>query len=279
MSLSLYRINKTRELRAFFIFCATINAVYCTVWDLVMDWSLMNPYANNRFLRDHLGYKHVWWYYAAIVLDPILRFNWIFYAIYAHDVQHSAILSFMVALSEIFRRGVWVLFRVENEHCTNVGKYRASRDIPLPYSVTSSSAASLAQGEGVPAQPPHPPSIQAPGTPAQATGVDLERQRTHDSTRRRTTAGPPTPATRALTRVGTLLHAAHAQDFERKRKSEAGTSGGQDEEDDDDDDDGMSDEDAKKRGEMNEEDAEDMARAEGLISRASIESSGQTPRG
>ena len=31
MSLSLYRIAHTKELRAFFIFCATINAVYCSM--------------------------------------------------------------------------------------------------------------------------------------------------------------------------------------------------------------------------------------------------------
>jgi hypothetical protein len=39
MSLSLYRIDKTYQLRAFFIFCATINSVYCSLWDLIMDWS------------------------------------------------------------------------------------------------------------------------------------------------------------------------------------------------------------------------------------------------
>jgi hypothetical protein len=39
MSLSLYRIDKTHQLRAFFIFCATINSVYCSLWDLIMDWS------------------------------------------------------------------------------------------------------------------------------------------------------------------------------------------------------------------------------------------------
>ncbi|KAL1635854.1 Xenotropic and polytropic retrovirus receptor 1 [Neofusicoccum ribis] len=284
MSLSLYRLDKTWHLRSFFIFCATVNAVYCSVWDLVMDWSLMNPYAKRPFLRDHLGYKNIYWYYIAIVVDPILRFNWIFYAIYGDDVQHSAILSFIVALSEIFRRGMWTLFRVENEHCTNVGNYRASRDIPLPYSVPTSSVESLAQSDGSVLQRPSTPPAHvsvAPGTPGQATGVDLENQRTRESIRRRATVGPGTPATRALTRVGTLLHTAHAQDFERKRKPEAGRSASRDDDDEDEDyDDGsISDEDAKKREDLNEEIAEDMARAEGLISRVSMESPRQTARG
>ena len=74
---------------------------------------LCNPYAEHPFLRDVLGYKQTWIYYAAIVLDPILRFNWIFYAIYSRDIQHSALLSFVVGLSEVIRRAMWMLFRVE----------------------------------------------------------------------------------------------------------------------------------------------------------------------
>lgn len=281
MSLSLYRLDKTWSLRSFFIFCATINAVYCSVWDLVMDWSLMNPYAKRPFLRDHLGYKNVYWYYIAIVLDPILRFNWIFYAIYADDVQHSAILSFLVALSEIFRRGMWTLFRVENEHCTNVGNYRASRDVPLPYSVTTTSTESLAQSDGLGGQRPSTPAAHGAGPHGQATGVDLESQPTRESLRRRASGPSATPATRALTRVGTLLHTAHAQDFERRKKPEAGPSGSRDEDDEDDDyeDGSASDDDQKRREEFNEEDMEDIARAEGLISRTSVEIPRETTRG
>lgn len=123
MSLSIFRLNKTTELRAFFIFCATINAVYCSVWDIVMDWSLMDPYAKHPFLRSTLGFKRAWWYYAAMVIDPIIRFNWIFYAIYWQDLQHSSIVSFFVAFTEVLRRGMWQLFRVENEHCTKYVPY------------------------------------------------------------------------------------------------------------------------------------------------------------
>jgi len=81
-----------------------------------MDWSLGDP--TNKFLRSTLGYKRKWMYYAAIVIDPILRFNWIFYAIFPIELQHSAVLSFLIAFSEVCRRGMWTLFRVENEHCT-----------------------------------------------------------------------------------------------------------------------------------------------------------------
>lgn len=84
-----------------------------------------------------------------MVLDPTLRFNWIFYAIYTSDTQHSSVVSFVVSLSEVLRRGMWTLFRVENEHCTNVENAKASRDVPLPYKLTEqSSTARLIQSAG-----------------------------------------------------------------------------------------------------------------------------------
>jgi hypothetical protein len=79
-----------------------------------MDWSLLQPQANRQFLRDVRGYNSPYYYYLAMILDPILRFNWIFYSIYTHDVQHNSVVSFLVGFSEVTRRGMWTLFRVEN---------------------------------------------------------------------------------------------------------------------------------------------------------------------
>lgn len=78
-----------------------------------------------------------------MILDPILRFNWIFYAIYTHEAGHASLVSFLVAFSEVTRRGMWTLFRVENEHCTNVGHFRALRDLPLPYKLEDTSLESV----------------------------------------------------------------------------------------------------------------------------------------
>jgi hypothetical protein len=188
-----------------------------------MDWSLLNPHAKKRFLRDTLAYKQTWIYYVAIVLDPILRFNWIFYAIFAKDVQHSALLSFFVSFSEVCRRGMWIVFRVENEHCTNVGRFRASRDVPLPFSLHSPEGpAAMESGlspiASVPTQPPTPAGGSTPGTritPATTTGSE---HHTTPSLRRRKLT--PSPLVSGLNRVGSIMHAAHAQDFERRKKDE-----------------------------------------------------------
>ena len=184
-----------------------------------MDWSLLQPNANKRFLRDVRGYKSTWWYYAAMALNPILRFNWIFYSIYTADLQHSTIVSFLVGFSEVTRRGVWTLFRVENEHCSNVARFKASRDVPLPYEIeTGSQRGSLDRQHD--RSSPEAETIQ-PSSPA------ITRHRTHtvgaleaqssagSSLRRR-----PAPA-RSFTR---MVADAHTQDFEKKRKPGAGDS-------------------------------------------------------
>ncbi|GAB7364248.1 hypothetical protein MBLNU230_g4796t1 [Neophaeotheca triangularis] len=139
MSISLFRIDKQTSYFTAFVVFNTINSLYCSVWDIAMDWSLGDLYAKHTFLRPTLAYKSPALYYFAIVVDPILRFNWIIYAIFRNDIQHSGIIAFSLAASEVLRRGLWSLFRVENEHCTNMGRFRASRDVPLPYTLDGGS--------------------------------------------------------------------------------------------------------------------------------------------
>lgn len=191
-----------------------------------MDWSLLNYYAHYPFLRENLGYKYPSMYYTAMILDPILRFNWIFYAIFSDDLQHSALLSFVVGLSEVFRRGMWTLFRVENEHCTNVGRFRASRDVPLPYELEPPSPTSSQDQRPSPTDDPALLDRVSPQTsyggvqPTGATGLSsghLEAQQSAGSSLRRR-APPNTPISRGIARVGTFITEAHAQDFERKRR-------------------------------------------------------------
>ncbi|KAK4225028.1 EXS family-domain-containing protein [Podospora fimiseda] len=140
--LSMYRISNTETNMSLFIAFATINAVYCSIWDLFMDFSLLQANPSKKLLREITAIQPVSTYYIIMVVDPILRFSWIFYAIFTHDTQHSTIVSFMVAFAEVFRRGIWALLRVENEHCGNVAQYKASRDTPLPYSIQPSRSAS-----------------------------------------------------------------------------------------------------------------------------------------
>lgn len=205
----MYRIDRNTRFQAAFITFALLNAVYTSVWDLIMDWSLGNPYAKNPLLREVIAFRRVWVYYAAMVLDVVIRFNWILYAIWSHDIQHSAVLSFVVGLSEICRRGVWSIFRVENEHCTNVLLFRASRDVPLPYDLPDTPTPGL---DGPQPDDVHLQEQQHVATPF-IQPADVEYGTPSGSSLRARNRRPSA----GIIRVGTIVASAHAQDFQRRR--------------------------------------------------------------
>ena len=151
--LSIYRIDNNNSTLSHYIAFAAINAIYCSIWDLFMDFSLLQAKARRRLLRDITALRPVWVYYAIMFLDPLLRFSWILYAIFTHNTQHSTLVSFCVALAEVIRRGLWTLLRVENEHCGNVSQYKAARETPLPYKLELASKFGSAQDEGAATQP------------------------------------------------------------------------------------------------------------------------------
>ncbi|KAL6154711.1 Xenotropic and polytropic retrovirus receptor 1 [Exserohilum turcicum] len=236
VTLSIYRLDRRTSTKAAYVTFGIINGIYTSFWDIYYDWSLGDPRAKHPFLRKELGYKRVWWYYAAMCIDPILRNNWVLYTIIPLQVQHSAVTSFCVSLSEILRRGMWSVFRVENEHCTNVGRFRASRDVPLPYYIPVSAQEDEDHSSGIPRGPQtideeQPDEQQAPtptqgvlNRPATATGADVEPAPPTSTRKRRGTSDSfrPSPLQRAFTHVGDIFRDAHAQDFERKIKPELG---------------------------------------------------------
>lgn len=92
-TLCVYRLNVTRQgtkdwTLALFAAVASVNTIYCIIWDIQYDWSLGNFEAKG--LRETLIFrKHAWVYYVAVVVDVILRLNWIPYCIWTKDAQHG----------------------------------------------------------------------------------------------------------------------------------------------------------------------------------------------
>ena len=160
-TLCVYRISpKSFHSRQIFIVFATLNATYTSIWDLVMDWSLLQPSQNNTFLRDdlYLAGKKNWKtgkysnkrksiYYFAMIWNVIVRFEWIVYAIAPQTIQQSADTSFILATAEVLRRFVWIIFRVENEHVANVNLFRVSGTAPLPYPINITSITPLGSSD------------------------------------------------------------------------------------------------------------------------------------
>ncbi|KAG7646248.1 Phosphate transporter PHO1 3 [Arabidopsis thaliana] len=120
-----------RVLAAVFSFIA---AIFCTYWDFVHDWGLLNRTSKNRWLRDKLLVPQKKVYFIAMVLNVLLRFAWIQTVLdFNFSFMHRQTMVAIVASLEIIRRGIWNFFRLENEHLNNVGKYRAFKSVPLPF--------------------------------------------------------------------------------------------------------------------------------------------------
>jgi hypothetical protein len=137
VALSVYRIDRSYLNRIIFIIIGIINSLYTTSWDLFMDWSLLQPQSKNPYLRDALFFPKKWFYYLAMAANVVLRFQWVLYACFNDQIEQLAVTSFWIAFAEVIRRFIWIFFRLENEHATNVILFRASKDFPLPYIITA----------------------------------------------------------------------------------------------------------------------------------------------
>jgi len=164
VGLSEYRILGGEVTLSFFIGLATLNTVYSCKsfyhfgagkscadvneawWDIYMDFRLAQKKAPH-YLRDILAFKTEWVYYAAMVADPLLRMSWVAYLVFSKNMQHSSVASYVISLIEVFRRMLWISFRVENEHCVNIANNKASREIPLPYNIKAGES-DLEEDEG-----------------------------------------------------------------------------------------------------------------------------------
>ncbi|MCL7029356.1 hypothetical protein MKW94_030758 [Papaver nudicaule] len=113
---------------------AVIAAVVAIYWDLVFDWGLLRRNSKNPWLRDKLIVPHKSVYFGIMVMDVVLRFAWLQTVLNIQfSFLHKEGMVDVIACLEIFRRGVWNFFRIENEHLNNVGKFRAFTTVPLPF--------------------------------------------------------------------------------------------------------------------------------------------------
>ena len=74
-----------------------------------------------------------------MVWDVLIRFQWIVYALAPQNIQQSAKTSFILAITEVLRRFIWVILRVENEHVANVHLFKVTGESPLPYPIREKS--------------------------------------------------------------------------------------------------------------------------------------------
>jgi len=130
--------------KGFWFALAIISSLYSLLWDLIMDWGLMQ--SKYYMLRKDLLYPK-WVYYSSMIADTLMRFFWVVpflvkaYAAHATDPW----LPFLFILVELVRRGMWNVIRLENEHLNNCGQFRAVTDVPLPFEVQEDDAKAISK--------------------------------------------------------------------------------------------------------------------------------------
>ncbi|KAF8587243.1 EXS-domain-containing protein [Ramaria rubella] len=132
-----WRSRGSHHDKIFVIWClfATLNSIYTTAWDLLMDWSFLQRRKPHRLLRAELIYtNNPLLYYFAIISNTIIRFIWVIYI--PSGGINSRIRAPIAAALEMLRRFQWNFYRLENEQIGNTDQYRATREVPLPYSST-----------------------------------------------------------------------------------------------------------------------------------------------
>ncbi|CAM9585643.1 unnamed protein product [Choristocarpus tenellus] len=133
--------DETRTVRIVWITMYVISTLYTFWWDVRQDWGLGRR--EDGFLHKRRMYSRPAVYYSAVVVDLILRFNWLYslippghlplFASWSHSTRPAFVTTFVIAC-EFLRRTMWGLFRLENEHLNNTeGYFNSSEVVPLHF--------------------------------------------------------------------------------------------------------------------------------------------------
>jgi EXS family len=121
MTIAIHIHHHLIDFRLFFVF---VNSFFSFYWDVSKDWDLSlfssapkrndpeHPYG----LRRHRYFHANNMYYAAIIIDFLLRCTWSFklspHLDHFNDLEGGI---FTMEILEVFRRWMWIFFRVETE--------------------------------------------------------------------------------------------------------------------------------------------------------------------
>ena len=125
IGLSVLKYHVSQELWTSFLWymwllASIVNTVYCYYWDVEMDWDISWFSAETNWcwlpsrwpaLKADLLYSPRWLYLWAMGSNLFGRVAWI-YKLSSH-LKHWKVVTFSVALVEVFRRFQWVFLRIE----------------------------------------------------------------------------------------------------------------------------------------------------------------------
>ncbi|KAI9389770.1 hypothetical protein POPTR_008G090300v4 [Populus trichocarpa] len=71
-----YELKKGRTWMVFALISSAVAVIVNTYWDIAVDWGLLRRKSKNAFLRDKLVISHKSVYFAAIIMNVVLRLAW-----------------------------------------------------------------------------------------------------------------------------------------------------------------------------------------------------------
>ncbi|KAH7131977.1 EXS family-domain-containing protein [Dendryphion nanum] len=123
---SKYGMSETTLFRLWLL-SVFINSGYSFYWDIARDWdlTLFSPKERDNpdypwALRRHRWFHAKEFYYAAMIVDAMLRCTWSFklspHLDHFNDLEGGI---FLMEVLEVLRRWIWIFFRVETEWVRN----------------------------------------------------------------------------------------------------------------------------------------------------------------
>ncbi|OWM89520.1 hypothetical protein CDL15_Pgr024268 [Punica granatum] len=92
---------------------SSLVVIMNTFWDVVVDWGLLRRHSRNSYLRDRLLVPHKSVYFAALVLEIVLRIAWMQLVLeFSLPALQEMAASTTLSCLEIVRRGIWNFFSV-----------------------------------------------------------------------------------------------------------------------------------------------------------------------
>lgn len=146
-----YPDSNAVQLRTAWILVVSFNSFFSFMWDVVMDWGLCRQGAKRFLLRETLVYAqegplpcrpesggggnskssrccmHPCVYYLAIVSDFVLRILWSF-KLSVHFQLSQEGVTFVLEVCEVFRRFVWLFFRLEWQCVRQASEPKTDKD-------------------------------------------------------------------------------------------------------------------------------------------------------
>lgn len=126
--------NHESHYQFYWTFLFFASSSFSFTWDVYMDWGLGRR--EYGYLGPRLMYPKKSVYYITIAMDLVLRSMWVLSLLPPSSGAAFALPAYLYSLQvilELFRRTIWGFFRLENEHRSDINRYRRVDFVPLHF--------------------------------------------------------------------------------------------------------------------------------------------------